>query len=31
VTLRITWDDPVTGKEKTYEKHYFLHSQRERG
>jgi ubiquinol-cytochrome c reductase cytochrome b subunit len=29
-TLRITWDDVKSGKKQTYEKYYFLHSERER-
>jgi hypothetical protein len=28
VTMRILWDDPVSGDRKTYEKHYFLHADR---
>ena len=31
VTLRISWNDVKTGKAQTYEKHYFLHRDRERG
>jgi quinol-cytochrome oxidoreductase complex cytochrome b subunit len=31
VTLRISWDDPVSGERQTYEKHYFVHRDRERG
>ncbi len=30
VTLRITWDDVKTGKKQTYEKHFFIHNDRER-
>ena len=30
VTLRINWDDAVTGKPQIYEKNYFLHRERER-
>jgi hypothetical protein len=30
VTLRINWDDATTGKAQTYEKHYYLHEERER-
>ncbi len=26
VTMRITWDDPVTGDRKTYERHIYVHS-----
>ena len=25
VTSRITWDDPVTGEKKTYERHIYVH------
>lgn len=28
VTMRILWDDPVSGDRKNYEKHYFLHADR---